>query len=103
VFSIYEDTSSAEQEVQTKELIATVKINMLLLAVGPSQCRVAIKSPLGFVGILQFQCAVQQIEKVTVALNQFKVDVEGLVGSRITADFKLTAPTVFGKGEHEVV
>ena len=54
-------------------------------------------------GIIQFSCAVQQIEKVTVALQQFKVDVDGLVGSRIMADFKLKAPTVFGKGEHEVV
>ena len=55
--------------------IATVRVNVFLLAIGPADCRIALVSDNQFCGILQFKCLFQQRQEVSVALNEFKVQI----------------------------
>lgn len=81
-------------DAQDNNYIATVRINAFLLAVGPQECRVEIKSRDICYGILLFKCSLRQIQQVSISLNRIKVTIDGLVPDRITTDFTVKVPAI---------
>ena len=86
---------------QKQSCIATVRVNIFLLALGPVDCRIALMNDTNFCGNLQFKCLFQQRQEVSISLNDFKISIQGLVPCKIKTGFKIKVPT-FGVGDFEV-